>query len=104
MKIGKSFLSLTWGDIPISANKSFEYQLELFGDSDGFTETRPFEFRFEITRKTDHAGASFIWGIRKLFWIHLNVHDHRHWNNKANRWALPGEPEEDDYDDDDENL
>lgn len=73
MKIGKHNLTLNWGDIVISKNKSFEYQIE-FGSEFA---TQPFEL--SLTRRSKyHAGTEFIFSIYKLFWISLQTYDHRH--------------------------
>ena len=86
-----NYISWTWGDIIIAPNKSFEYQFE-FGKNAKFI---PFELSFKWTSKQDHAGLSFIFGIKYLFWINFSVYDHRHWNHEQNRWSLPGDVEED---------
>lgn len=87
MKIGKSVLGLTWGNILFSQNKSFEYQLE-FGDK---LAKDIFELSFDWTTKRDHAGIDFTFSIYKLFWLNLNIHDSRHWNYKENRWNKENE-------------
>lgn len=81
--IGKYNLNWTWGDIIISANKSFEYQFE-FGKNSNFN---IFDFSFIITSQQDHAGPSFTFGIKYLFWIRLSIYDHRHWDDENDCWA-----------------
>lgn len=91
MRIGKSILHPLWGDIIISSHKSFEYQFD-FGSS--VPQHSLFHLSFQITRKVDHSGPRFNFGIHRLFHISLGIYDHRHWNHKENRWVKPG-----DYDD-----
>lgn len=86
-----NYFGWRFGDIIIAPHKSFEYQFE-FGNGSNFD---PFELSFKWTSKQDHAGLSFNFGIKNLFWIHIGTYDHRHWNYKQNRWALPGDVEED---------
>lgn len=74
-------------DIQLSQNKSFEFQIE-FGKNSNFC---PFEFSIKWTTKQDHAGFRFIFGIYGLFWICMNIYDHRHWNYEKDRWYLPGD-------------
>lgn len=74
--MAKSIIKWTWGDIPISKYKSFEYQFE----GPHWMDRDIFEFKLSWTRKCDHAGISFTFGIFKLFWMNLNIHDHRHWD------------------------
>lgn len=62
MKIGNSIITPSWGDILIWKNKSFECKLI-------------------CTRNSDHAGISFTFGHRKLFWMNFNIHDRRHWHH-----------------------
>ena len=81
MKIGKNIITPGWGDIRIWKNKSFEYQFE----GPHFTEDS-IECKLRWTRRTDHAGISFTFGIKYLFWLNLNIHDHRHWNRETNSW------------------
>ena len=81
-KIGKHNISWFWGDIIICKNKSFEYQFE-FGKNSNF---HPFEFSLLLTSRTDHAGPSFTFGIKKLFWICLKIYDHRHWDIDNDCW------------------
>jgi hypothetical protein len=94
MKFGRNHLSWGWGDIIIAPNKSFEYQFSWGGSTPTF---HPFELSFLITSKRDHCGPSVTFGIMNLFWMCLKVYDHRHWNNKEDRWYNPGEtvPDED---------
>lgn len=82
MKIKDCILTPKWGDIPICKYKSFEYQFE--GSS--FMNEDLFEFKVQWTRNCDHAGISFTFGIWKLFWMNLNIHDHRHWDYENNTW------------------
>lgn len=83
LDIKKSVLTWTWGDITIAQYKSFEYQFE-FGKR---TPTdNPFEFSIKWTAKRDHAGPSFTFGIKNLFWMCVKIYDHRHWNEEEDRW------------------
>lgn len=84
MKFGKfAMISHKWGDIQIAKNKSFEYQFE-----DGsFMRDDLFEFKISWTSKCDHAGISFTLGIKGFFWMNLNVHDHRHWDEEKKTWT-----------------
>lgn len=86
MKIGNSIVTPKWGDITIWKNKSFEYQFE----KASFMGDDPFECKFLWTRNRDHAGISFTLGIRYLFWMNVNIHDHRHWDDENNTWKKPG--------------
>ena len=92
MRIGRSIIRWNWADILITPNKSLEYELKLGKDSNFGI----FDFQFEISHKCDHAGITFIFGIYRLFWLNLNLYDHRHWNHKEDRWLRSGEVEEDD--------
>jgi hypothetical protein len=74
-------------DIQLSENKSFGIQTE-FGKNSNFN---PFEFLVKWTTKQDHAGFRFVFGIYGLFWISIEIYDHRHWNYEKDRWYLPGE-------------
>jgi hypothetical protein len=76
-------LYLTWGDITLSKNKSFEYQFE-FGKNT--SSNSPFELSFVVTEKRDHAGPCFTFGIKNLFWVCLKIYDHRHWDDENNCW------------------
>jgi len=86
MKIGNSIVTPSWGDTVIWKHKSFEYQFE----GPGFMLDDPhswgIEFNWRWTRKRDHAGPSFTFGIRGLFWMNLNIHDHRHWDTENDTW------------------
>lgn len=83
MKFGKfAIVTPRWGDIQIAKHKSFEYQFE----KGSFMQDDPFEFKLSWTRRRHHAGISFTFGIRWLFWMNLNVHDHRHWDEEKNDW------------------
>ena len=70
-----------WGAIQIAKNKSFEYQIEFNKFAD-----QPFEFSFRWTTKRDHAGLDFTFSIYKLFWLNLNISDHRHWDRENDQW------------------
>jgi hypothetical protein len=87
MKIGNHILTWTWGNIRLSKNKSFEYQFE--GSS--FADNDLFVCNLTWSIKSDHAGPSFTFSIYKLFWININIHDHRHWNYKNNDWESPND-------------
>lgn len=82
----KNHITPTWGNIQISQHKSFEYQIE-FDNFNG----HPFEIHFSWTRFRDHAGIDFTFAIYKLFWLNLNIHDHRHWDDDKNDWEGPGD-------------
>lgn len=75
-------LALKWGDIRLSKHKFFEYQFE----KGSFLYPDIFEFVFRFTRKTDHAGIEFTFGIYKLFWMRFVIYDHRHWDFVNNCW------------------
>jgi hypothetical protein len=83
MKIGMCTITPTWGDIIIWKYKSFEYQFE----GHQFITDKPYECELRWSRKRDHAGISFTFGIRGLGWMNLNIHDHRHWDTKNNTWS-----------------
>jgi len=84
--MSKIRITPTWGNIPISKHKSFEYQIEFDNWND-----QPFEFHLSWRRHRDHAGIDLIFSIYKLFWLSLNIHDHRHWNDEKNDWETPGD-------------
>lgn len=69
-------------EFQLSKNKSFEFQLELLKNSNFY----PFELRLLWTTKQDHAGPSFIFGIKYLFWVCLQIYDRRHWDHENNCW------------------
>lgn len=75
-------LTIWWGVISLSKFKSFEYQFE--GPS--FMKDDVFEFKLAWTRKQDHAGPEFTFGIHRLFWCNLHIYDRRHWNYETNSW------------------
>lgn len=81
----RKILTWSWGDIQIAPYKSFEYQFE----KGSFLGDDVFEFKFRWTRKCDHAGIDFTFGIRYLFWMNLNIHDHRHWDDENNCFMSP---------------
>lgn len=87
MKLGK-FVTITptWGVIRITKNKSFEYQIEFKKFNN-----QPIELSFTWTTKEDHAGASFIFSIYKLFWMELSLRDCRHWNYEESKWEDAGD-------------
>ena len=81
MKLGKfARLTPTWGSIQLSKHKFFEYQLESQSD-------QPFELSLRWTQKRDHAGINFRFSVYKLFWIGLDIYDHRHWDHDRNQWV-----------------
>lgn len=82
MKIKDCILTPSWGDIRICKHKSFEYQFE----KSSFLGDDVIEFKLTWSRKRDHAGISFTFGVKYLFWMNLNIHDHRHWNEATNNW------------------
>jgi hypothetical protein len=76
-------LTPTWGDIQFSKFKSFEYQF----DGPGNYETN-FECKWRVHSKTDHTGISFSLSMFKLFMIHFNIYDCRHWDFEKNCWKV----------------
>jgi hypothetical protein len=82
MKIGNSIVTPSWGDIVIWKHKSFEYQFE----GPKFMNGHSFTCKLNWTRKRDHAGIFFTFGIKGLFWMNLNIHDHRHWDIENDTW------------------
>lgn len=77
-------LSLFSGNVVLSKNKSFEYQID-FGERAKNIHV-PFEFSLRSRQKTDHAGIDFVFSIHKLFWWNINIHDHRHWDYDNDCW------------------
>jgi len=61
-------------------HKYFEVQLDLVNDN-----TMPILFRFQWTRKTDHAGFCLSIGIWSFF-FNVVFYDNRHWDDDNNRW------------------
>jgi len=86
MDFKKAHFTPKWGYIPLSKYKTFEYQFE----GSKFMRDDIFEFRLRWNRKTDHAGIEFTFGIHKLFWIHIDVHDNRHWDYDNDCWMKYG--------------
>ena len=86
MKIGRNIITPSWGDVQISKHKSFEWQFE----KASFLGDDPFEFKLSWHRNCDHAGISFTFGMRWLFWMNLNIHDRRHWDYENNCWKKYG--------------
>lgn len=82
MKISRLVKALKWGFIPLSKHKTFEWQFE----GPAFMKHDIFEYKVSWTRKCHHAGFDFTFGITKLFWMNLNIHDNRHWNYDRNVW------------------
>lgn len=86
-KMSKSHFGLGWGFFSLSKNKTFEYQIDGLGHTHSY-----FELSFKWNCKSDHSGPDFIFGIYKLFWININIHDNRHWNYDKDAWEIyPGE-------------
>jgi hypothetical protein len=86
--------NLRQGAIQVSEHKTLEWQFE---KGDNFA-NEFFELSLAWTRKRDHAGPDFTFSIFKLFWINVNISDHRHWNYKKDRWhdyKIDGEEGED---------
>ena len=66
--------------------------------------TEYFEFRIKWSRKEDHAGAEMAITIFGLS-FRCSVFDMRHWNDEADRWALPDDVYNDDeYNDENEAI
>jgi len=82
MKIGNHYISWSWGDILISKNKSFEYQIE-FGKNVSYN---IFQLSIEWSEKKDHSGLRFVFTIKKLFFICFCIYDHRHWDRNNDCW------------------
>jgi hypothetical protein len=83
MKIGNFTIEPCWGNLPLSKYKSLEYQLE--GKS--FASDDPIVlFKYNRTKKQDHAGANISFGLLRLFWFNISVYDHRHWDDENNCW------------------
>ena len=72
----------------LSKNKSFEWQLNMGCDT---REDRPFDLSLRLTEKQDHAGPDFVFGIKHLFWLHMCIYDHRHWDDERDCWQEGGE-------------
>ena len=86
MKIGKHNITLAWGDIIISKNKSFEYQFEFGNKSNDIY--NPINIYLRLQRKMDHAGIEFLFEIYKLFSINFRIYDHRHWDDEKDCWEI----------------
>lgn len=71
----KNIITPTMINIRLSKNKCFEYQLEVFPQIFDL-----FEFSINWRTRGDHAGPTFRFGIRRLFWLSLSVYDRRHWD------------------------
>lgn len=74
----------------VTATKAVSIDLLRFEDW-----TEYFEFRTKWNRKEDHAGVEVkitILGLK----LRCSVFDVRHWNDEANRWALPDDFSADD--------
>lgn len=75
----------------LSKNKSFES--EIFFGKEKTKDDQPFDFRIRWTEKMDHAGPSFTFGIKGLFYLYCNIYDHRHWDDELNCWKKGDEKE-----------
>lgn len=71
----------------ISKNKYWEIQCEFPTKLSDW-----FRFEIELNSKCDHAGFRFEFELLKLFYFHLWIYDHRHWDYDNNKWEV--------YDDD----
>lgn len=74
------------GCLQLSKHKFLEWQFCFFKASRGFTNHYPLEFKFQFSRKVDHAGLQIILGLYKVFWFEISFYDHRHWNDDTNDW------------------
>lgn len=69
------------GNFRLSKHKFFEWQVEFKRFHD-----QPFDFSLRWSTKRDHAGIDFTFSIYKLFWLNLNIYDHRHWDHDKDNW------------------
>jgi hypothetical protein len=74
----KTFLK----NINLSINKSLEFQIDLFPQDD----VTIFNCKFMINQKADHAGIGLFIELYKLFYFHIQIYDHRHWNYENKCW------------------
>ncbi len=89
MKLGKHFLTPSYGDIKLTDHKSFEWQFEFLQKASDMCGNSLFGYTLELTHARDHAGISLTFSIKKLLWLNINIHDHRHWNELKRRWMMP---------------
>lgn len=68
--------------ISLSENKTLEIQAEIWEEDSNW-----FEFHFEWSKKTDHAGLD----IRVSIWrfaFYFSIRDNRHWDYEKNQWCV----------------
>lgn len=67
----------------VTKNKFFEFNV--YGMNPLARYYTPVELRLELKRKTDHAG---FWLSMKLLFIDIDIifYDHRHWDDKTDRY------------------
>jgi len=70
--------------IQLTQNKSFEVQLS------GWDATSWFDVSCKWDFKGDHCGPKLTIEIYNIFFC-VQIYDHRHWNEEANRFYQPGE-------------
>jgi hypothetical protein len=63
----------------ISKHKALEIQLSIVEEWQWFC------FKFEITRRRDHAGIDFVIEVPFLY-FNINLYDCRHWDYRFNKW------------------
>lgn len=68
---------------PLTKNKSFELQLELFND---LSCNNIIELSFNWSIKQDHAGLSYTFMLYRIIFFKLQIYDNRHWDWENNKW------------------
>lgn len=71
-------------DLVVAENKSIEFEIEVLHLEPAVNLTANW------FTKTDNAGPEFYLNVFGN-WISLKLYDHRHWNQKENRWYHPNE-------------
>lgn len=67
-------------DFRLSKHKSFCAQVD-------YTREELFTFIMRWTRRTDHAGFLFEFGILGIY-VEFEIYDHRHWDYEKNCWEI----------------
>ena len=67
--------------LPLTTNKYFEFQLDLFGSL-----ASNFELSFRHRKNSHHGGLYFTFSVLKVLFIEINIVDNRHWDTENNCW------------------
>lgn len=67
--------------IRIGKNKASELQIDIIDDN----KWSDCDFEISLSRKTDHAGFTFNFTIKKFRFL-FSIYDTRHWNEDTDSW------------------